>query len=268
MQSATSSVPSAASSAKRLFVVQENLVLLGGAALFSAALASPVPLLLGAAGELLWLSLGSLSPAVRHWVERREVSQRRLPAPATAPETNEPSSQRVLAPEYAGRVLTLDRALTTLRTFGGARPEPPFELAVSRLRTIRPLYVGLCDTHQRIGRFLAGTREAQLVAEAERLKVQFAGEKDLGTRLTLKQAIGAAQRRVTHRREMVELQRSIGVKLDSVERSLAYLVSQGPALGSNPRLPDEVEALLVELGPALDVDVDGSRDSVPAPPSV
>ena len=43
--------------------------------------------------------------------------------------------------------------------------------------------------------------------------------------------------------------------LESVERSVAYLRSQGPALTANPSLADEVEALLAETGPALAVDV-------------
>jgi hypothetical protein len=137
---------------------------------------------------------------------------------------------------------------------------------MNRLATLEPTYVALCETHQRIGRFLEGTNEEQLTAEAERLKQQFASEKDLGTRLTLRQAIVAAQRHDEHRRNMTQLRRSIDVKLESVERSLAYLVSQGLALVSNPDLPDEVDALLVEAGPALEVNVEGRPESVPAPP--
>jgi hypothetical protein len=247
---------------KRLFLVQENLVLLGGAALFSLALASPVPLLLGAAGELLWLSLGSLSPAVRRLLERRDAARRA--AATTNDEAAAPRSAETLAPEYARRVLTLDRALATLRTFGGATPGATFRYTMDRLDSLRPLYVGLCETHQRIGRFLAATTDVQLVAEAERLKSQFAAEKDLGTRLTLRQAIATAQRHVAHRREMAELLRSIGVKLESVERSLAYFVSQGLAFVANPALAENVEALLVEVGPPLDIDVEGRRESVPA----
>ena len=62
---------------------------------------------------------------------------------------------------------------------------------------------------------------------------------------------------------MVQLQRSIGVKLESAERSLAYLVSQGPALAANPRLLDDVEALVAEVGPAMAVDVESAPPSLP-----
>jgi len=268
MHAASGFAPPSESTLKRLFFVQENVILLGGAVLFALALASPVPLLLGAAGELLWLAFGSMSPGVRRWLERRGAAARAVTP--SSPEDAGPArvSTGALAPEYARRVLTLERALATLRGFGGARPQPPFERAMARLAALTPLYAAFCETHRRIGRFVVGTSEGHLLAEAERLKAQFAAEKDLGTRLTLRQAIGAAQRHVAHRREMVELQRSVAVKLESVERSLAYLVSQGPALVSNPNLPAEVEALLAELGPSLDVDVEGRRESAAGPASM
>ena len=246
---------------KRMFTVQENIIFLGGTVLFALAFASPIPLLGGGAAELLWLALGSNSVGVRRWLDRREAARdAAAPAPDERPA---PVSVSMLAPEYARRVLTLDRALATIRGFGGGRPHVSFERAMARLDTLRPAYAAHCETHQRIGRFLGGTSEAQLVAETERLKNQFSAEKDLGTRLTLRQAIGAAQRHVEHRRNMALLQQSIALKLESVERSLAYLVSQGLALASHAGLYDEVEALFGELGPPLDVDVEAQPESVP-----
>nr|MDQ2644746.1 hypothetical protein [Myxococcota bacterium] len=52
------------------FKLQYNLILLGGSALLSLAAASPVPLLLGLAAELLWLALAPTLPAFRRWVDR------------------------------------------------------------------------------------------------------------------------------------------------------------------------------------------------------
>jgi hypothetical protein len=258
MHATSGFVGPAQSTMKRMFLVQENIVFLGGAVLFSLAFASPIPLLGCGAAELLWLALGSKSVGVRRWLERRDAVLRTAPdeRPVAVPVST-------LAPEYARRVLTLDRALATMRGFGGGRPPPSFERAMTRLDTLRLSYAALCETHQRIGRFLAGTTEAQLVAETERLKNQFSAEKDLGTRLTLRQAIGAAQRHIEHRRNMAQLQQSIGVKLDSVERSLAFLVSQGLALVSHAALSDEVEALLGEVGPPLDIEVEAPPESVP-----
>ncbi len=251
----------AASSANRavmqLFLVQENVILLGGSVLFSLALASPLPLMAGVAGELLWLALGSGSPRVMRWVEGRRIAE------ASPDRVSLPPTLDALDSEHARRVHTLDRALATLRTFGDPRAASSFDHAVTRLETLGPIYRSLCETHQRIGRFLAATTEEDLVAEAERLKQQFAAEKDLGVRLTIRQAIGAAQRRVDHRRTMAQLQRGIHIKLESLERSITYFISQGRALAASTGFASDVEALLAEIGPAIVADVESVR-----PPSV
>jgi hypothetical protein len=169
------------------------------------------------------------------------------------------SPSEVLDAEHTRRVAVFDRALAEIREFGRRRPSPAFERAVQRIDALRSVYGGLCEVHQRIERFLATTNEAELTVEAERLKAAFAAEKDLGIRLTLKQALGAAQRRVEHRRSMAQLLRGIGVKLESVERSMAYMNSQGLALTANPRLSDEVDAILAEIGPAISVEVESGQ---------
>ena len=236
------------STVTQLFLVQENVILLGGAALFSVSLASPLPLVAAVAGELLWLGVGSSSPGVRRWLDARRTAIQ-----GAQTERDGPASES-LDPEYAQRVFTFDRAFAAIRGFGSSRSRPEFGRAVSRLETLGPVYRGLCETHQRIGRFLTTKTEAELAAEVERLKAQFTAEKDLGVRLTLRQAIGAAQRLVEQRQRMSQLRRAIGVKLESAERSMAYFVSQGLALGSNPGFPEEVETLLSEIGPAITAD--------------
>jgi hypothetical protein len=245
----------------QLFLVQENVILLCGAVLFSIALASPLPLMAGVAGELLWLALGSGSPRVLRWLDaRRSAAESADVAPTPSTSTD------ALDAEHARRVQTLDRALATLRTLGDARAPADFSHALLRLDTLRPIYRSLCESDQRIGRFLAATTEADLVAEAERLKAQFAAEKDLGVRLTIRQAIGSAQRRVEHRRTMAQLQRGIFVKLESLERSITFFLSQGRALASNAGFPNDVEALLAEIGPAIVADVESVRPPSSNPP--
>jgi len=244
------------STALRLFMVQYNLILLGGAALFALASASPIPLLVAAAVEVVWLGLGPLSPALRRWLDRRDAAMQ-LAERSGASST----SSEMLDADHVRRVAVLDRALADIRELGRRRPSPVFERALQRLDSLKSVYLGLCETHQRIERFLAVTSDAELVAETERLKAAFSAESDLGIRLTLKQALGSAQRRVEHRRSMAQLLRSIAVKLESVERSMTYLRSQGLALTANPRLQDDVEALLAEIGPAIEVEVESVQSA-------
>ena len=49
----------------RAFFSQYNLILLAGSVAFALALASPVPLLLAAIGEVAWLGIGARSAAFR-----------------------------------------------------------------------------------------------------------------------------------------------------------------------------------------------------------
>jgi hypothetical protein len=235
----------------RLFLVQYNLILVGAAALFSLALANPWPLVGAGAFEVLWLGLGASLPGMRRWIDRRDASFRRADA---ARELS--ASLKQLDDEYAERVRSLHDALADIRDAGGRAPAPSFERAVARLETLGPLHIELCETHQRIGRFLATTTEADLALEIGRLRASFNAEKDLGLRLTLRQAIALAERRVEYRQSMVHVRRSLDVKLETIERSVAYLRSQGAALPANPSLADEVEALLTETGPAVNVDVE------------
>ena len=249
--------------AARLFMVQYNLILFAGSALFSLAAASPLPIAVGAATELVVLVVGSNLPGVRRWLDRREAGLRRTAAGSALM-----VAIRGLDREYAGRVLALDNALGEIRDLGGTRPEPGYEHAMTRLETLGPVYLGLCETHQRIAKFLTATPEAEIAAEIARLTAEFAAEKDLGLRLSLRQALGLARRRQEHRASMIHLLRSLGVKLESVERSLAYLRSQGQALVENPRLSAEIETLLSENRPghARRRRTAGSRQ--PRPPSL
>lgn len=247
MTDATGAAPSVAT---RFFLVQYNLILLGGAALFALAAATPWPVIVSAALEALWLGLGVSVPGMQRWLARREATFRRAEAGRAVG-----TAAHALDAEHAERVHGLHAALAEIRGAGGRAPTAEFEHAVTRLETLGPIYLELCVTHQRLGAFLLTTTEAELGLELERLKAAFTAEKDLGIRLTLRQALALAQRRIEHRQTMLQLFRSLGVKLESVERSVAYLRSQGPALTANPSLADEVEALLVETGPAVAVDL-------------
>jgi hypothetical protein len=84
-------------------------------------------------------------------------------------------------------------------------------------------------------------------------------------RLTIRQALGAAQRRLDRRTSMAQLRRGIQVKLESVERSISYFLAQGRALGSNAGFSDDVEALLAEVGPAIAVDGESIRPASVVP---
>jgi hypothetical protein len=233
----------------RLFSLQYNWIPFGGALLFALASASPEPALVGVVAELAVLLVGSNLPPVRRWLDRRDAGLRRSAA-------NHMVAVRGLERELASRVLAVDQALDEIREFGGPRPEPEFERAVTRLRTLLDVHLGLCETHQRVSAFLSAISRQELVAEAERLKAAFVAEKDIGLRLTLRQALTLAQRRIDHRESLVQTLRGVGVRLESLERSVAYLRSQGEALASSARFASEVETLVRQIDPPAAVELE------------
>jgi hypothetical protein len=235
----------------RLFSIQYNWILFGGALLFSLASASRLPALLGTAVEALVLLVGSNLPGVRRWLDRRDAALRRAAANDAVM-----AAVRGLERDYASRVIALDHALGDIRDFGGPKPEPEFEAAVTRLETLRDVHLGLCESHQRVTKFLAAAPTKELAGEVDRLKLAFAAEKDIGLRLTLRQALTLAQRRIAHRESLGQTLRGIGVRLEALERSVTYLRSQGESLARSPRFPSDVEQLLSDIDPQTTVDLE------------
>lgn len=236
----------------RLFQVQYNLILLGGAALFSLASASPFPLIAALALEALWLGVGSRMASVRRWVDARDAFAVEVEKEAVVK-----SALDGLESEYASRVLALEHGLGELKSaeVGADNPDPA--ATQQNLGKIGAAFVKMCHTHQRLGGVVNTMPEAELGEEVQRLKQAFSAEKDLGLRLGIKQSIALAQRRVDQREKMVSTLRNLSVRLDSVERSVADLRGQARAVGLNAEVATEIEALATELG----------SDSLPPPES-
>jgi hypothetical protein len=248
----------------RLFSIQYNWIAFGGALLLAAASASRLPALIGVAAETLFLLVGSNLPPVRRWLDRRDASFKRADANDALM-----VAVRGLAPEYASRVMAVDNALGEIRELGGPAPEPNFEQAVNRLETLRGIHLALCETHQQVTKFLSATPAKELVAEAERLRAAFTAEKDIGLRFTLRQALTLAERRRNHRESLVQNLRGVGVRMESLERSIAYLRSQGEGLARSPRFLHDVETLVSDMDPPAPVELeppDAGR-MTPEPPA-
>src|SRR5689334_305310 len=98
----------------RAFFLQYNLILLGGAGLFSLAAASPLPLAAGAGAELVWLLVGANLGGVRRWLDRRDAAAEPEAAPLATEPAPEPAFDRI----YQHRINLFDRALAEIRALG------------------------------------------------------------------------------------------------------------------------------------------------------
>ncbi len=238
------------------FYSQYNLIMLGGAALFSVASASLVPLLIGVTAELLWLGVGPRLSAFRRRVELQLEYERR-----TAIDDSVLSGMRALSREHASRLVALEQAIAAISARASAGGGPVPIAALAELDQLRPLFLRHCQLHERLSRRLQELVVAPPQADVERLSHAYAAEKDLGARYTLHQAIKLAQRRVEQQVRMVEVRRDLEQKLSLIEQvphelpnrqdlglSSADLAVEMHDLISTAYTPEALEAELSELG--------------------
>jgi len=239
----TEAAPSYISTA---FYSQYNLILLGGSALFSLASASPVPLLVGVVGELLWLGVGPRLPVFRRQVEQQVDSERRARV-----DDEVMLGMRSLAPEHNARLLAIGQSISWLVLHAEARAEGPSERALlAELEGLRPAFLRLCQLHERLGQRLAELRLAPPEQEVARLSQAYAAEKDLGLRFTLHQSIKLAQRQIEQQSHLVDAQRQIELKLSLLEQSLVHLRNQQQLGAAWPDLARDIQGLLSQVGGA------------------
>lgn len=236
------------------FYSQYNLILLGGSVLFSLASASPIPLAIGAAAELLWLGIGPRLPAFRRRVEQTLEGERRA-------EVDEEvlHGLRGLTPEHAARVRNVGQSISwiSLRAEGTTKGAEDRATLVE-LEGLGPAAVRLCQLSERLGQRLEELRLAPPEIEVAELSRAYAAEKDLGQRFTLHQGIKAAQKKIELQGRWVETQRQAEQKLTLVEQSLSNLVGQQQLGLSGPELSRELQGVLalVVMLPALEADID------------
>jgi hypothetical protein len=261
------------------FSLQYNVILLGGSALLSLTAASPYPLAVGLAGELVWLTLAPNLPAFRRWVDARRGGAQgvaaqhgagaygaygagtyTLGAPRTAPALTsgtkdveplaaESARVSVLPPldaAHSARLAQLERVIAEVRGIGADAGDPDFDRAAAKLELLLPEFRKLAAHHQRLLRFLEEVRKPELEAEIAELGRAFAAETDLGLRLTLRQARTQAERRLEQRARILATSRAAEIKLGTIERSIGHC--RGLSLVSARELAEEAESLVSQLG--------------------
>jgi hypothetical protein len=247
------------------FYSQYNLILLGGAALFSLASASLVPLMVGVTLELLWLGLGSRVSAFRRRVDLQLETARR-----TQLDDSILSGMRALGSEHTARLVALEQAISAIsaRAATGGGPIPIAALA--ELDQLRPLFLRHCQLHERLSRRLQELVLAPPAEEVTKLSQAYAAEKDLGARYTLHQAMKLAQRRVEQQARMLEMHREIEQKLVLIERVPGQLYGQQQLGLPNADLAADMHALIasVAIPTALEVELNELGVLSVLPPSV
>jgi hypothetical protein len=201
---------------------QHNLILLGGAALFSWALLSPLPLYAALGGEALWLLFALSSPRYRGWLrnrDRRQAQQHWITdIEVAAARLTENPSPRVRA--VGGAVIDVARLAAqgdfeeTLGPKGGRK-----------LLSLIDAFTRVTSAHERLTQ-LVGNGPAAATEEIGRLTRAVAEEKDPNVRISLRQALSMTTRRLKQVEEVESARRALGIKMNTVDTLLAHVRSQ------------------------------------------
>jgi hypothetical protein len=251
---------------KRAFFSQYNVILLFGAVAFTIASASWVPLAVAGVVELLWLISAPALPAFRRHTESRDEE------PSTPPA--EPVLSVGAPPDgpYRGRRVRLTASLREIRALAdeALRKGRNEELVVALplLSELAEAFDRLCSLHLRLSRFVGQTSKDEIEQEVARLTEGFAKERDLGLRVTLRQALQLAQRRLEQYNRIVALYRASELRLDMIESGAAHARSKGVTMPSAADFAGEIRGLQTHLTSvsALESDSVESPQSRRAPP--
>jgi hypothetical protein len=232
---------------KHAFAEQHNLILLFGAAAFSLAFASPLPLLLAAGGELAWLALGPRLPAFRSAVDRRLEAQRQAKADQALETASGP-----LSASHSNRFLVLTRSADEALTLARARSDMPPEeqrRAVQALLKVRRTFLDYQLLSQRVTALVNATPAAAVEQEAARLQQSYAADRDLTVRMTIRKALTQNERQQQQIQQLTSLSRAIELRLSMIEQALSYVRGQAADAASG-LLARELDSLLTQVGSA------------------
>jgi hypothetical protein len=223
---------------------QYNLLFLAGAGVFSLALASPRPAIIGLGAEVLWLVIALTSRRVRRWAVRHVLEQDR------AHRLEESAALlRTLDPAYSTKVEKLEaigadiRRLVWERHLEGAL----FAGSENRLESLLRGFGKMAALHQRLLRFVGDVSPNQLEQELVGLGQSLSAEKDPSVRFLMQQAVSIAQRRFEQQEQLGSQVRLLGVKMGTLEMSLDYLRSQIFGGRSKQELSTEIAQMVGNL---------------------
>jgi hypothetical protein len=204
------------------FTNQYNVIFIVAALAFSLAFLSPWPAIVGAVGELLWLTIGATSESFQRWAQNRVLEDQRSQRAA-----DDATVVRGLEPVYATRTRALQSMADEIRRLARERGIDPrlFAGPDDRLEMLLASFVKMAALHQRLSRFVADGSPNHLEEEIVRLGQSLADEKDPAVRLSLRQALTLGQRRLKQHEQIESQRRALGVKMGTLEMSFDYLRS-------------------------------------------
>jgi hypothetical protein len=237
---------------KRAFLNQYNAILLGTSGLFAATTQSWLPLLVGGGMEVLWLVLGPDTALFKRWVlaQESEAEKERLEARTT-------DALQTLDPWYLQRYQRLQSTSSEIGQLSKENQSIENELLEVELGKIGSLlsgYLKMAVVHQRLGRFLSENQRPHIERDIEHCQRALAHEKNARLRGSLQQALDLARRRLEQQEQLDASYKSLGVEMDTLEKSLGFLKSRVLNLSSREELGAELDTLVSGVGTIDELD--------------
>ena len=228
---------------QRAFWNQYNFIMIGAAGLFSIVTFTWIPLLLGAGAEVLWLTLGSDSAPFKRWVAIQEglEAQERLKQHAEA-------CLGALDPPYLKRFNELEQVSERIQALAKENTSLETQLIQGEMDKLGKLlhsFLDMAITHQRLGHYLAGNDENELLRDIEATERALRNEQNSEVTAGLRQGMALAQKRLKQHQSIEASYRLLGVKMDTLDKSFRYLESHVVAISEREQLTQEIDELIL-----------------------
>jgi len=227
---------------QRAFLNQYNMILLGTSGLFAATTQSWLPLIVGAGAEVLWLVLGADSSVFKRWAaiqQHREDEERLTARHVEAMKSLDPFYLQ----RYAGLQVTAHE-ISELSKENQSLEANLLDGEMNKLAELVKRYLQMAIVHQRLGSFLGETRRPSIEHDIEHCESGLAREKNSRLRSSLEQALTLAKRRLAQHEQLEASYKSLGVEMDTLEKSFAFLKSQILSVSSREELNAELDQLV------------------------
>jgi hypothetical protein len=228
---------------RRAFANQYNYILLGAAGIFALATFSWLPLVIGAGVETLWLVLGADSTPFRRWVlaQEKQEAQQEL-------ERQAKQSLAELGPRYVERFEELRRMSEEIQDLGQKNRSLEARILDGEMAKLGRLLHGFLQmavVQQRLGVFLENDDADDIEHDIRNAENQLRVEKNREVAAGLRQSLGLAQKRLQQHTRINDMHRLLGVKMDTLEKSFAFLRSHILGVGTREELAQEIDDLIV-----------------------
>lgn len=249
----------------RAFWNQYNLILLGGAALFSLTTFSWIPLLLGAGAEALWMVLGADSSLFRRWAaiqegkEAREALEQRTTKALTTLEQSYVTRFHELA-ELAQEIEKQAKENDSLET-------SMIQGEMDKLGQLLHSFMDMAVLHQRFSHHLAENDYREIRRDIESCERALRDEGDTEVASGLRQSLELARKRMKQHERIEATHRLLGVKMDTLEKSFRYLQSHILSISKPEELSAELDGLIVGVESVEELNQEMQAMSLPASPT-